>query len=79
MLRQPTRGSITLSKTEYSRLRDQARAYRSLVSRVFELQLRDPIGEVAADFRTTGLYSEDFLLDLENGLRKSTYAKRHSR
>jgi len=79
MLRQTnTKDSITLSKMEYSRLRNQARAYRSLASKVFELPLRDPIGEVAEDFRTMGLYSEDFLRDLESGLRKSTYAKRHS-
>lgn len=70
--------SVTLSKTEYSRLRDQARAYRSLAAKVFELPLRDPIGEIAEDFKMTGLYSEYFLRDLESGLRKSTYAKRHS-
>ena len=35
-----------------------------------------PVGRVVADFRKTGLYDEDFLSDLETGLRKSSYAKK---
>lgn len=68
--------TVTLSRPEYARLRRQAKAYRALASKVFELPLRDPVGEVADDFRATGLYSDDFLKDLEEGLRKSSYAKR---
>jgi len=74
----PVSDAITLSKQEYLRLKQQAQAYRMMAARMFELPLRDPIDEVVADFRATGLYTEEFLTDLEDGLRKSSYAKRYA-
>ena len=74
----PASDTITLSKQKYLRLKKQAQAYRTMVARMFELPLRDPIDEVVADFRATGLYTEEFLSDLEDGLRKSSYAKRYA-
>lgn len=74
----PVNDAITLSKQEYLRLKQQAQAYRTLTARMFELPLRDPIDEVVADFRATHLYTDEFLADLEDGLRKSSYAKRYA-
>ena len=70
--------AITLPKQEYLRLKQQAQAYRSLAAQLFELPLRDTVGEVAADFRDANIYSDEFLTDLENGLRKSSYAKKYA-
>jgi hypothetical protein len=66
--------TITVSKNEYSQLRRQASAYRRLAGSVFESILRDPIEDVAHDFRATNLYSDAFLDDLASGLRQSSYA-----
>ena len=68
---------ITIPKEQFLRLQQQAKAYRSYLSTIFELPLKDPIDEVVADFRQTNLYSEPFLDDLEDGLRKSSYAKKY--
>lgn len=70
--------TITLSKQDYLRLKQQAQAYRTMAARVFELPLRDPIDEVVADFRATNLYTDEFLMDLEDGLRKSSYSKKYA-
>lgn len=67
---------ITLPKTEYEKLKRQAEAYRRFAARFFELAIQDPIDEVVEDFRKTKLYTEEFLKDLESGLRKSSYAKK---
>jgi len=69
---------ITLTKREYLRLKQQAQAYRSLATQLFELPLKDTVGEVVADFRNTNLYADEFLTDLEEGLRKSSYAKKYA-
>lgn len=69
---------VTLPKQEYLRLKQQAQAYRAMVTKLFELPLRDPIDEVMADFCDTDLYSDDFLTDLEKGLRKSSYSKKYA-
>lgn len=69
---------ISLSEGEYRRLRQESQAYRTLAARVFEIPLRDPIEDVVSDFRATELYSDQFLSDLEEGLRKSSYAHRHA-
>lgn len=45
---------------------------------MFELPLRDPIDEVVADLKAIDLYTDEFLLDLEDGLRKSSYAKKYA-
>lgn len=67
--------TITLPKREYSRLKQQAKAYRDIIARMFEMPLRDTINEVVSDFRSSNLYTDEFLIDLEDGLRKSSYAK----
>ncbi len=69
---------VVLPKNEYEKLRRQASAYRRLAARVFESVIKDPIEEVIIDFRNTGLYTEAFLEDLGDGLRRSSYAKRHA-
>lgn len=68
---------ITISKTAFLQLKRQADAYQKIAAKLFELPLRDPIHEVVADFRDSNLYAEGFLNDLEDGLRKSSYAKRY--
>ena len=63
---------ISISSTEYKRLRRQAEAHKKLVSRFFESVARDYVDEIVGDFKKAKLYSEDFLLNLEEGLRKSS-------
>lgn len=65
---------ITISKEEYKKLKKQSEAYKKLAGHLFETVIKDPIKDVVADFRGTGLYTNDFLSDLENGLRKSSYS-----
>lgn len=65
--------TVTISKTEYQKLKKQSDAYKKFAGRLFEAVIKDPIGDVAMDFRKTGLYTEGFLRDLEKGLRKSSY------
>lgn len=72
------KGAVTLPKQEYLRLKKQAQAYRFLAAKVFELPLRDAVSEVVSDFRAANLYSEEFLSDLEDGLRLSSYAKKYA-
>jgi len=64
--------SITLPKKEYWRLNRKAKAYEVLAASFFELPLKGDIREIADNFRKTGLYTEDFLKDLEEGLKKSS-------
>jgi len=66
-----------ISKKEYKQLKKQSEAYRNIAGRLFEAAISDPVEEVILDFRKTGLYSKEFLKDLELGLKKSSYtAKR---
>lgn len=73
-----TKDAVTLPKKEYLRLKEDAQAYRDLAARVFELPLKDPVAEVVADFKATGLYADDFITDLEDGLRQSSYSKTYA-
>lgn len=68
---------VTILKTEYTRLKRQAQAYRNVVGKIFDMAIKDPVHEVIRDFRETKLYNEKFLKDLESGLRKSSYSKRY--
>lgn len=68
---------ITIPKTEYEQLKQQAEAYRRLAARFFESVIKSPIKEVVEDFRKTDLYTEEFLKDLESGLRRSSYGKKY--
>ena len=64
---------MTIPKTEYKQLKHQAETYRKFAARFFEMIIKDPIEEVVEDFKKTNLYTEDFLRDLDSGLRKSSY------
>lgn len=68
--------TVSIPKNEYLKLRKQAGAYRKLVGKMFETVLRDPVEDFVEDFRKTDLYTEDFLRDLGDGLRKSSYYKK---
>ncbi len=68
--------SVTIPKTEYQRLEREAKAYRKFAERFFESVLEDSVPSIMRDFKETGLYSEEFLLDLENGLKKSEHVKK---
>lgn len=67
--------SITIPKTEYERLEREAKAYRKFAERFFESVLEDSVSNIMKDFQETGLYSDGFLSDLENGLKKSSVGK----
>jgi len=68
--------TIVISRDEYQNLRKQAKAFQKLAGRIFESVITDSVEVVVQDFRKTKLYSEAFLADLEEGLKKSSYAKR---
>ena len=67
--------TITVPKIEYQKLKKEAIAYRLLKVQVFESLIQNPVDKVVRNFRKTKLYSEDFLRDLEKGLRSSSYGK----
>ncbi len=67
--------SITLSKQEYLNLKKQARAYRSMATKIYKEPLRGSVENVVEDFKATGKYSAKFITDLEDGLKKSSYSK----
>ncbi len=68
---------VTIPKAEYTRLKREAEAYRRFSVQFFQTAIQEPVKDVVEDFRKTNLYSEKFLVDLEDGLRKSSYAKSH--
>ncbi len=68
---------VIITKTEYRQLKRQAEAYQKILAEFFDSITREPIDLVIQDFRKTDLYTEEFLKDLESGLRKSSYAKKH--
>jgi hypothetical protein len=67
--------TITISRVKYEQLKRQAEAYRRFAAEFFKSAVQDSLHEVVEDFRKSNLYSEDFLQDLEVGLRKSSYGK----
>ena len=67
--------TVTIPVTQYETLKKKARAYEKLAGDFFRGILKGSIEEVVADFRSTELYSEKFLEDLESGLKKSSYTK----
>lgn len=71
--------TISMPKTEYNKLKRQAKARRNFSVQVFEKALTaTSIKELVEDFRKTGLYNKEFLKDLETGLRRSSLAKRYA-
>ena len=69
--------TITIPKEEYTKLKRQSSAYRRFASRVFEDAILDPVKDAVKDFKEMGIYSNEFLADLERGLRKSSYGKQN--
>ena len=67
--------TITIPKAEYKKLLSRAKAYEKLAGSIFEYAIKDPVNEIVSDFIKTNLYSDEFLEDLESGLKKSTLAK----
>ncbi len=67
--------TVTISKQEYKKLKQEASAYRRITTQVFESVVGDSADAVVADLHKTGLYSDAFLADLHAGLRKSSYHK----
>ena len=65
---------VVISKEEYKKLKKYSEAYKKLASRFFEAAVKDPIEDTVTEFRRTGLYTKEFLNDLEKGLRKSSYS-----
>ncbi|MEK7553661.1 MAG: hypothetical protein AAB504_03220 [Patescibacteria group bacterium] len=68
--------TVIIPKTEYSKLKRQSDAYKKISSRFFEFIIKDPIEDVINDFQKTNLYTREFLTDLEDGLKKSSYAEK---
>ena len=66
---------VTIQSDEYKTLKRHSKAYRTLAGRLFESVVRDDVNTVVEDFTKTGRYSKDFLVDLERGLRRSSYGK----
>lgn len=62
--------TITISEKEYRSLKLQAEAYQKISGQLFASVVHSPIEEVMSDFRKTELYTDEFLQDLEDGLRK---------
>lgn len=69
--------TITISKREYKTLVSRAKAYERLAKSIFVNAIQDPISDIVSDFRKTDLYTEEFQLDLEEGLKKSSLSKKN--
>lgn len=65
--------TITVPKNEYKQLKQQADVFRAFVGYFFASLVDDSPSAVVNDFRKTNLYTNDFLLDLEEGLADSSY------
>lgn len=68
---------VTISKTRYERLKKQAEAYKKFAADFYSFAMGDMVEEVVDDFKNTGIYTEGFLNDLEDGLKKSSYNKKY--
>lgn len=66
--------TITVQEEEYRKLKQQARAYQQLMAQFFESIPSASIDTIVKDFKSTGLYTNEFIADLESGLRKSSIA-----
>jgi hypothetical protein len=65
--------TITIPKEEYLNLKRIAEAYRQIAGNIFNNMSEDSIDNVINDFKNTDLYPEEFLIDLQSGLEKSSY------
>ena len=48
-----------------------------MMSEFFGLAVKNNISHVVDDFKKTDLYSDEFIKDLESGLKKSSYLKHY--
>jgi hypothetical protein len=64
---------VTISESEYLTLKKHSESYKKLVSEFYGTIINDPIQNVVNDFKNTDLYTDGFIKDLENGLKKSSY------
>lgn len=67
--------TITIPKAEYKKLVRKAKAYEKLAESFYENSIKEPIDSIVSDFRKTNLYTNEFLTDLEDGLKKSSLSK----
>lgn len=67
--------TVIIPENKYKKLLAESRAYKKIARQFFKNALKDTVGETVDDFRKSELYSEQFLKDLESGLRKSSYQK----
>ena len=67
--------TITIPKTQYQQILQQAKAYQKLANSFFATKLKYHVNDVVSDFAQTGIYSKEFLQDLQSGLEKSSYFK----
>jgi hypothetical protein len=65
--------TIKIDKKEYKRLLRVESAYKKIVGEVYNSKLNDSVNDVIKDFDETKLYSAEFLKDLGEGLKQSTY------
>lgn len=69
--------TITISKAEYTHLREQASKFEFLKHLFTESYFEEPptqdINTIVREFRKTGRYNQDFLKSLRRGLQESTY------
>lgn len=67
--------TITIPIREYRRLLSAEKAYKKIAGQIYKTAIDTNVNEVVSDFRKTKLYTEEFLTDLEEGLKKSSYFK----
>ena len=48
--------NVTISKAEYRKLKQQAKAYKKLTKRFFEFIIQAPVEEVVEDFRKSSYF-----------------------
>jgi glucan phosphoethanolaminetransferase (alkaline phosphatase superfamily) len=65
--------TVKIEKKEYKRLLRVESAYKKIVGEVYNSKLNDSVNDVIKDFDETKLYTADFLKDLSEGLKKSSY------
>ena len=60
---------VTIPKEEYQSLIRQANAYRKIASGFAAQVIETPVAQVLENFRATKKYSNEFIADLEDGLK----------
>jgi len=61
--------TITIPKSEYLKLMHQAKAYQKIAENFASQIIEKPLVSVIENFRSTEKYKEEFLFDLEDGLK----------